>query len=218
MNAMTRENPASGQKSSRTLTIEAVSTSSKAQATIGKLSEAAGKVGAVTSLISEIASQTNLLALNATIEAARAGEARRGFAVVASDAKSLAEQTAKATSEISQQISEIQDATPESATSIIAIADVIHGLEAFSSQIGAAGGGAGRAGAPIRRSAAPPASGGRDGPERWPGGVVDSLIQGGRAGVPPLADGRPALGAVGGPGLRRRGPLRAGLPRGITDV
>src|SRR6266851_1511855 len=79
MNAMTRESPASGQKSSRTLTIEAVSTSSKAQATIGKLSEAAGKVGAVTSLISEIASQTNLLALNATIEAARAGEAGPRF-------------------------------------------------------------------------------------------------------------------------------------------
>ena len=138
MNAMTRENPASGQKSSRTLTIEAVSTSSKAQATIGKLSEAAGKVGAVTSLISEIASQTNLLALNATIEAARAGEAGRGFAVVASEVKSLAEQTAKATSEIAQQISEIQEATRESVTSISAIGDVIHSVEAFSEQIAAA--------------------------------------------------------------------------------
>jgi aerotaxis receptor len=62
--------------SSRTLTLEAVSASTKAQATIGKLSEAAGKVGTVTNLISEIASQTNLLALNATIEAARAGRSR----------------------------------------------------------------------------------------------------------------------------------------------
>jgi methyl-accepting chemotaxis protein len=124
--------------SSRTLTIEAVSTTSKAQATIGKLSEAAGKVGAVTSLISEIASQTNLLALNATIEAARAGVAGRGFAVVASEVKSLAEQTAKATSEIAQQINEIQEATRESVTSISAIGDVIRNVEAVSSQIAAA--------------------------------------------------------------------------------
>ena len=124
--------------SSRALTIEAVSTSTRAQATIGKLSEAAGKVGAVTSLISEIASQTNLLALNATIEAARAGEAGRGFAVVASEVKSLAEQTAKATSEIAQQISEIQEATRESVTSISAIGDVIRNVEAVSSQIATA--------------------------------------------------------------------------------
>jgi aerotaxis receptor len=124
--------------SSRALTIEAVATSAKAQATIGTLSEAAGKVGAVTSLISEIASQTNLLALNATIEAARAGEAGRGFAVVASEVKSLAEQTAKATSEIAQQITEIQDVTRESVTSISAIGDVIRSVESFSSQIAAA--------------------------------------------------------------------------------
>jgi len=124
--------------SSRTLTIEAVSTTSKAQATIGKLSEAAGKVGAVTSLISEIASQTNLLALNATIEAARAGTAGRGFAVVASEVKSLAEQTAKATSEIAQQINEIQEATRESVMSISAIGDVIRSVETVSSQIAAA--------------------------------------------------------------------------------
>jgi methyl-accepting chemotaxis protein len=121
--------------SSRTLTMEAVSTSAKAQTTIARLSEAATKVDAVTNLISEIAGQTNLLALNATIEAARAGEAGRGFAVVASEVKSLAEQTAKATSEIAQQIGEIQEATRESVTSISAISDVIRSVDSFSSQI-----------------------------------------------------------------------------------
>ena len=129
---------ASQVNSSRTLTIEAVAASARAQATIGKLSEAAGKVGTVTSLISEIASQTNLLALNATIEAARAGEAGRGFAVVASEVKSLAEQTAKATSEIAQQIMEIQQATQESVVSISAIGEVIRNVESNASGIAAA--------------------------------------------------------------------------------
>jgi methyl-accepting chemotaxis protein len=121
--------------SSRELTRKAVAASSEAQSTIAKLSDAADKVGAVTSLISEIAGQTNLLALNATIEAARAGEAGRGFAVVASEVKSLAEQTAKATSEISQQIAEIQDSTRASVTSIGAIGEVIRNVETVSSSI-----------------------------------------------------------------------------------
>ncbi|WP_398477518.1 cache domain-containing protein [Tardiphaga sp.] len=124
--------------SSRTLTLEAVEASSHAQITIAKLSDAAGKVGAVTSLISEIASQTNLLALNATIEAARAGEAGRGFAVVASEVKSLAEQTAKATNDIAQQITEIQQATKDSVTSIGQIGEAIRNVEAVSSVIAAA--------------------------------------------------------------------------------
>jgi methyl-accepting chemotaxis protein len=126
---------ASQVNSSRALTLEAVTASSQAKSTIAKLSEAAGKVGAVTSLISEIASQTNLLALNATIEAARAGEAGRGFAVVAAEVKSLAEQTAKATSEIAQQITEIQDATQASVASIAGIGEVIRNVEAVSSTI-----------------------------------------------------------------------------------
>jgi methyl-accepting chemotaxis protein len=124
--------------SSRALTIEAVETSARAQATIEKLSEATVRVGAVTNLISEIASQTNLLALNATIEAARAGEAGRGFAVVASEVKSLAQQTAKATSEIAQQINEITDATRASVNSIGAIGDVIRNVEQSSALIAAA--------------------------------------------------------------------------------
>ncbi|WP_456717134.1 cache domain-containing protein [Bradyrhizobium sp. USDA 4353] len=122
-------------KSSRELTARAVSASAEAQTTVAKLSEAASKVGAVTSLINEIAGQTNLLALNATIEAARAGEAGRGFAVVASEVKSLAEQTARATSEIAQQISEIQSSTQASVASIGAIGEVIRNVEAVSSTI-----------------------------------------------------------------------------------
>ncbi|MGA2290608.1 cache domain-containing protein [Bradyrhizobium sp.] len=124
--------------SSRALMLEAVTASTEAQTTIAKLSEAAAKVGAVTNLISEIASQTNLLALNATIEAARAGDAGRGFAVVAAEVKSLAEQTAKATSEIAQQIAEIQGATQASVASIIGIAEVIQKVESVSLIVAAA--------------------------------------------------------------------------------
>ncbi len=120
---------------SRELTRKAVSASSEAQSTIAKLSDAANKVGAVTSLISEIAGQTNLLALNATIEAARAGDAGRGFAVVASEVKTLAEQTAKATSEIAQQIAEIQASTRASVDSIGAIGEVISNVESVSTSI-----------------------------------------------------------------------------------
>ncbi len=126
---------ASRVNSSRELTRQAVTASGDAQSTIARLSEAAGKVGAVTNLISEIAGQTNLLALNATIEAARAGEAGRGFAVVASEVKALAEQTAKATSEISQQISEIQETTRASVHSISAIGEVIRDVESVSTAI-----------------------------------------------------------------------------------
>ncbi len=105
---------------------------------VGELSKAAARIGDVVELINTIAGQTNLLALNATIEAARAGEAGRGFAVVASEVKALAEQTAKATGEIGQQISGIQAATQDSVAAISAISNTIEKLSEISSTIAAA--------------------------------------------------------------------------------
>ncbi|MCK1463174.1 MCP four helix bundle domain-containing protein [Bradyrhizobium sp. 2] len=105
---------------------------------VSELSKAATRIGDVVELINTIAGQTNLLALNATIEAARAGEAGRGFAVVASEVKALAEQTAKATGEIGQQISGIQSATQESVGAIKDISDTIERLSEISSAIAAA--------------------------------------------------------------------------------
>jgi methyl-accepting chemotaxis protein len=105
---------------------------------VSELSKAASRIGDVVELINTIAGQTNLLALNATIEAARAGEAGRGFAVVASEVKALAEQTAKATGEIGQQITGIQAATQESVTAIKEISGTIERLSEISSTIAAA--------------------------------------------------------------------------------
>ncbi len=105
---------------------------------VSDLSKAAARIGDVVELINTIAGQTNLLALNATIEAARAGEAGRGFAVVASEVKALAEQTAKATGEIGQQISGIQNATQDSVSAIEEISSTIEKLADISAAIAAA--------------------------------------------------------------------------------
>ena len=117
---------------------EAVDQARKTNSRVEELSKAATRIGDVVELINTIASQTNLLALNATIEAARAGEAGRGFAVVASEVKALAQQTAKATGEIGQQISGIQAATQESVEAIGEISGTIEKLSEISSAIAAA--------------------------------------------------------------------------------
>jgi methyl-accepting chemotaxis protein len=117
---------------------EAVDQARKTNDRVGELSKAAARIGDVVELINTIAGQTNLLALNATIEAARAGDAGRGFAVVASEVKALAEQTAKATGEIGQQIAGIQAATQESVNAIKEISGTIEKLSEISSTIAAA--------------------------------------------------------------------------------
>src|SRR4051812_22386508 len=117
---------------------EAVDQARKTNDRVGELAKAAARIGDVVELINTIAGQTNLLALNATIEAARAGESGRGFAVVASEVKALAEQTAKATGEISQQINGIQAATQESVGAIKEIGDTIGRMSEIASTIAAA--------------------------------------------------------------------------------
>lgn len=107
-------------------------------AKIGSLANAAQKIGEVISLIQDIAEQTNLLALNATIEAARAGEAGKGFAVVASEVKELASQTAKATESIAEQITNIQNETASSVKAIRGIAETMNDVSSSTEAIAAA--------------------------------------------------------------------------------
>jgi methyl-accepting chemotaxis protein len=117
---------------------EAVGQARETNELVSELSKAATRIGDVVELINTIAGQTNLLALNATIEAARAGEAGRGFAVVASEVKALAGQTAKATGEISQQITSIQAAMQGSVAAIQQISQTIEKISDISSNIAAA--------------------------------------------------------------------------------
>jgi methyl-accepting chemotaxis protein len=116
---------------------EAVKQAEKTDARINELSQAAGRIGDVVKLITAIAEQTNLLALNATIEAARAGEAGRGFAVVASEVKQLASQTAKATEEIGAQIAGMQTATQDSVAAIKEISSTIGRISDIAATIAA---------------------------------------------------------------------------------
>ncbi len=122
---------------------ESASQAEKTDLQMRELAHAAEKIGGIVSLIADIAGQTNMLALNATIEAARAGEAGRGFAVVAQEVKSLAEQTGKATAEISAQIGDIQATTARAAeniSSIVRTTEKVNGIaQAIAASVGQQG-------------------------------------------------------------------------------
>jgi methyl-accepting chemotaxis protein len=117
---------------------QAVQHGTEANSVIAGLSAATERIGQVVELINTIASQTNLLALNATIEAARAGDAGKGFAVVAQEVKALANQTARATQEISNQIASVQTGTHNAVSAIRDITTIISSINEISQGIAAA--------------------------------------------------------------------------------
>jgi methyl-accepting chemotaxis protein len=117
---------------------EAVEVASQTSSQIGKLGESSEEIGNVIEVINSIAEQTNLLALNATIEAARAGEAGKGFAVVANEVKALADQTSKATQEISDRIEAIQSDTASAVAANSRIGETIDRINEISNAISGA--------------------------------------------------------------------------------
>jgi methyl-accepting chemotaxis protein len=117
---------------------EAVNAAEATSVTVNRLGESSAQIGNVINVITAIAAQTNLLALNATIEAARAGEAGRGFAVVAGEVKDLAEETARATEEISQRVTAIQSDTTQAVSAIDGISRIIEQINAYQTTIASA--------------------------------------------------------------------------------
>jgi methyl-accepting chemotaxis protein len=110
----------------------------EAREQISKLGQASEQISGVVELITSIAEQTNLLALNATIEAARAGDMGKGFAVVASEVKDLAQETARATEDITNQIGVLLETSRNASGAIHRIGEVIGDLNGYSSSIAAA--------------------------------------------------------------------------------
>ncbi|MEZ5219552.1 MAG: methyl-accepting chemotaxis protein [Ilumatobacteraceae bacterium] len=137
MNASIREIASTATSSSEVAT-QANDAAVKARAVVQDLLSSSQRIGEVVGLISSVAEQTNLLALNATIEAARAGEAGKGFGVVATEVKDLAHQTGQATSEIGQNISEIQGKVDHVTEAIDRVAGVIGQIQESATRIAAA--------------------------------------------------------------------------------
>jgi len=156
---------------------------------VAALSQAATRIGEVVKMINEVAEQTNLLALNATIEAARAGEAGRGFAVVASEVKALAAQTAKATDEIASQITQMQTATGDSVSAIKEIGATIARISEISSAIAVAVEEQGAATHEIARNVQEAASGAQE--------VTDSIAEVNRGAVDTGAAATQVHGSAG---------------------
>ncbi|MFI5494759.1 methyl-accepting chemotaxis protein [Actinoplanes sp. NPDC051859] len=117
---------------------EAVGTTRDTGQAIARLGESSAEINTIVSLISGIAEQTNLLALNATIESARAGEHGKGFAVVASEVKDLAQETAKATGDITTKVYAIQSGTDSAVTAINAVSEAIQRIDGFQEIVSAA--------------------------------------------------------------------------------
>ncbi|MFC7738812.1 methyl-accepting chemotaxis protein [Roseomonas sp. GCM10028921] len=187
---------------STTVASRALDEARRADNTMRGLSEAAGRIGDVVRLISDIAGQTNLLALNATIEAARAGDAGRGFAVVASEVKQLASQTAKATEEIGGQIRAMQEATAAVAQTIQGIGMVVEEVHGIGAAIAAAVEEQGAATQEIARNVTEAAAGTNEANASVQ--QVSGAAEEARASLDEL---RSAIGEVAGQGERLRADL-----------
>ncbi|MGL4398018.1 MAG: methyl-accepting chemotaxis protein [Hyphomicrobium sp.] len=137
LSASIREISTQAHRASATVS-EAAKIARDTDSDVKSLADTAQKVGAMVEMINQIASQTNLLALNATIEAARAGDAGRGFSVVAQEVKALAEQTAKATREISELVSGVQVSTDTAVNSLQSIANKVEEINALNGAVAAA--------------------------------------------------------------------------------
>ena len=177
--------------------------------TVAGLTDATQKIGEVVTLIQTIAAQTNLLALNATIEAARAGEAGKGFAVVANEVKSLANQTARATGEISVQIAAVQAVSGETSDAIDAIGETIEAVNEISTSIAAAMDQQGASTTEISRNVAQAAAGTRE----IAGTLLEVADAAKESGV---ASGR-VLGAAQGLS-RQSGDLQAQVTRFLAAI